>query len=305
MMKRWLAAFAVVVAAVSVPATASALTKEAAGHHLVAEGDLVRARAAVIAALGGDLSPEERASCLELMVVIERWSAVGTRPRTNIVKDDTPIPEGEDWSSSFTAAREALVAGRYRAAEVRFVALSQSAPDASNRARAEELAMLAHDIAEHDHKPLPTPAAQDAAKPEEGKKVEEWYGWETLICDGASIVTAPILVGIGGYLVCAPIVHAANGQGLKALASLGLRVGGPVVFAIAGGLIEAGATDCRSYCGLGGGIVGFGVGIVTAMVIDSAVLARKDVVKKTEKPTIVPTGNARADRLEFGIAGTF
>jgi hypothetical protein len=80
----------------------------------------------------------------------------------------------------------------------------------------------------------------------------EWYGWQTLSVDGASIAMiagggesgSPALsvVGIGGLLIGAPIVHAVH-RNHWALPSLGMRLG-------SAGLMTAGAflsLSCISY----------------------------------------------------------
>lgn len=309
MLHRWVAAFAVVVTALSLPATAHAEGRSVV--ELVADGDLRGARAAVIAALGEDLPPDERAANLELLVIIERWSRFVSRPRAHVEDDDQPIPDDADWTTSFASAREALVESRFDAAAARLDALARSAPDATSRARAERLATLARAIKAHD---FAAPIAQSAATappPDVPTDVttndREWYGWETLICDGASIVTSPLLIGIGGYVLCAPIVHLGNGEPVKALASFGLRLGAPVGLGIGFAAIEIGTHNgrCEFGCGFTGLFVGAGIGIVSAIAIDAAALARKDVRKTQKGSAIVPTGSARGDRVELGVAGTF
>lgn len=311
MLTRWLASFAVVVAAVSLPAVASA--KDHTAVDLVVDGDLPGARAAVVATLGGDLPADARAANMELLVVIERWSTSGGRPKARM--DDTAVADGADWNASFVAAREALAEGRMSAAEIRLEALERTAPDAVSRARAHQLMTLAHDLGIHDaavRSAAPSPAAPPPVgahfaperEPEEGR---QWYGWETLICDGTAVVTAPFLIGIAGYVLCAPIVHLANGQPVKAAASIGVRLGAPLGLALAGGLIDAGANNgrCEFGCGMGGAIIGGGIGIVSAVVLDAAVLARKDVKRTEKSASLVPMGSARGDRVEVGLAGTF
>lgn len=310
---RCLAPFAVAVAIVSLPAVASAQDHTAVD--LVVDGDLPGARAAVVSALGGDLPADARAANMELLVVIERWSTTGGRPKSRL--DDTAVNEGADWNGSFVAARDALVEGRSAAAESRLGALERSAPDAVSRARAHALMTLAHDVGVHDAAtpsapPPPVTATIRHAPDGPSKEGRVWYGWETLICDGASLVTSTILVGIGGYALCAPIVHLANGQAAKAGASIGLRLGAPLGVGITATALVYAASDgqrCDLGCALAF-VVGAGAGVVSAVVVDATVLARKDV-KKTEKtstaPTasIVPTGNAHRDRVELGLAGTF
>lgn len=304
---RWLAPFAVAVTVLSLPAVASA--KDRTAIDLVMDGDLRGARAAVVSALGEDLPADARAANMELLVVIERWSTTGGRPKSRL--DDTSVDEGADWNASFVAARDALVEGRSAAAESRFEALERSARDAVSRARAQALMTLAHDLGIHDaavRSTPPPPVMVHHAPDGESKNGRVWYGWETLICDGASLVTSTILVGIGGYALCAPIVHLANGQAVKAAASIGLRLGAPLGMGLAAtGLAYAGSDgECGLGCALAF-VVGAGAGVVSAVALDAAVLARKDADKKekTSSASIVPTGTARSDRVELGLAGTF
>lgn len=299
-------ALAVVLAAVALPARAEA--KDPPAYALAAEGDLERARASVVAALGEDLSAQHRAAYLELMVVIERWSTAGARPHARLASAETALPESADWNASFAEAREALVAGRYRAATARFATLAKSAPDASSRVRSEALGGLADRIAAHDSARPDVSRAGGAPTDAPEPKTKQWYGWETLICDGASVVTSPILIGIGGYFFCSPIVHLAHGQPIHALASFGTRFSAPITLALGGGLLDAAAQSdgrCELSCGVVGAVVGFGLGIVTAIAIDAAVLARKEVPRTEKKATVVPTGFAASGRMELGVVGTF
>ena len=73
------------------------------------------------------------------------------------------------------------------------------------------------------------------------------------------------------------------------------------------GLVYAGSDgNCGLGCALAF-VVGAGAGVVSAVALDAALLARKDGEKKekTSSASIVPTGSARSDRVELGLAGTF
>ncbi len=94
-----------------------------------------------------------------------------------------------------------------------------------------------------------------------------WYGWETLIVDGASILTAPLIVGAGGYVFGAPIVHITHGNPGHAAASLGLRL----VLPLGGGAL-AYTTTRSGYSTL----TAFALGALTAMTLDSLLLAHDD-----------------------------
>ena len=78
------------------------------------------------------------------------------------------------------------------------------------------------------------PRAVNAAEP-----VTNWYGWQLLVTDGASVAvftagasagsTSPVMVRLAGYLVGAPIVHLAHGRPGAAAGSLGLRALLPIL----------------------------------------------------------------------------
>jgi len=140
--------------------------------------------------------------------------------------------------------------------------------------------------------PVADPAAQPA--PVEAPAVDwhrqrrhseetYWYGWQTLIADGASLVVVPIIAGstesealafvaLGGYLLAPPIIHAAHGRWGITFASLGLRIGLPVVAALVGAAVDQ---DCRDFCA--GPVVGLIAGIGGAVTLDAALLSDEKV----------------------------
>src|SRR5689334_1053511 len=84
-----------------------------------------------------------------------------------------------------------------------------------------------------------TPITKPATK-------QEWYGWQILASDAATLATTGLLLGTlknedygqfnfyAGYLVAAPTIHLAHGNVGTALGSFGLRAGLPLVGAFAG-----------------------------------------------------------------------
>lgn len=121
-------------------------------------------------------------------------------------------------------------------------------------------------------------------------RADEWYGYQTLAADGAAtslLVGAAVadggarkglfIVSATTYIVASPIIHAANGREGAAFGALGLRLVAPVAFGLLGILVGT-AGDHRGSWGapLVGGLIGLGVGVVTAMAIDAAALARKE-----------------------------
>lgn len=163
------------------------------------------------------------------------------------------------------------------------------------------------------NEPIACPRVTPPPREPETEMESRWYGWQILIVDGASIVTMPILVGVGGYFLGGPIVHAAHDHwGMGAL-SLGLRVAGPTV-----GILAMGGADCKGdFCGLGL-LLGAAVGAGVAIAIDVALLAHDEVpvTKAPEraaapifsiKPSVTPELTPRRELhgVSLGVSGTF
>jgi hypothetical protein len=162
--------------------------------------------------------------------------------------------------------------------------------------------------------PPPAPSSEEVVDRE-----TRWYGWQTLIADGVSLVTAPLIVGIITYPIAAPLVHAAHGRWESAGASLGIRVVAPLGLALLGGTISflaLGGGHGGELAGLAavpGAVVGGALGVVSAIVIDAAVLAREPVATRSEtaryrSPPIrlVPKAAVRLEGgVDLGVVGVF
>jgi hypothetical protein len=168
-----------------------------------------------------------------------------------------------------------------------------------------------------------------------------WYGWETLMADGISVLVVPALAvsidskgdggaavaaAAGSYVLAAPIIHLAHGRPGIAAASLGLRLGAPVGGAFLG---AAAAGNCNgSFCRLEGAAIGFVLGMVTATVVDAAALSyeprdkdedggderSRDEARRAEPSkappkkaiSFAPTGGPRREGgFDVGLAATF
>ena len=148
---------------------------------------------------------------------------------------------------------------------------------------------------------------------------EEWYGWQTLTTDAASVT---FLVGFGvaagrsnndatetvfasacagAYFLGGPIVHAAHGNWGRAAGSLGLRVGAPFVGSLLG-LVIASSTDSSFDDSAGMGAVGALVGIGTAVVLDAAVLGYETV---QDEPVVMPAMSTGKNGTWVGVTGRF
>src|SRR5262245_3787576 len=72
--------------------------------------------------------------------------------------------------------------------------------------------------------PEPPAAAPPAAAP-----AEHWYGWQILLSDLASltlgVASQQSIVFGAGYIAAPPLIHVLHGQGTRALASAGMRIG--------------------------------------------------------------------------------
>ncbi len=161
---------------------------------------------------------------------------------------------------------------------------------------------------------------------------KEWYGWQILLADGASIA-AGIGVGLAtngdgggvarglatasaGYVLAAPMVHWANGQVGPGFGSMSLRVGAPLVMAAWGVFGGSILLSDENGAAVGAGI-GAGVGILGAIVVDAAVLAYRPVDPKerervsgaAKKPALQWTPTAHYDvqraATTVGLAGSF
>jgi len=145
-----------------------------------------------------------------------------------------------------------------------------------------------------------------------------WYGWQTLIMDGATLsifVSAAIASsaddGVGaklGGLVAASyelgpgIIHVVHGNPGRGLASFGIRVGLPLAGAFIGASAASGCDGFR--CEVGGAAVGALLGAGGAIAIDAAVFAYDD--PKRISPSHValrPLLSLSPGRAFVGLAG--
>jgi hypothetical protein len=149
-----------------------------------------------------------------------------------------------------------------------------------------------------------------------------WYGDETLLMDGASAAVAllavladdelasPILgfASIGGYVAGGPMMHVRHHAPGRALGSVALRVGLPLL-----GLAPALACSGRERdgCGeaIGAVLIGLPLGIGAAIAIDAAVLAREDVPVYDEHARIhfgiSPLVTRTSTGVAMNVAGAF
>jgi hypothetical protein len=153
-----------------------------------------------------------------------------------------------------------------------------------------------------------------------------WYGWQTLGTDGATLVSIAIFGGLGsvahsdvltgiggatasvGYLLGSPAVHAGHGQWALAAGSLGLRVGAPIAGAVGGYLV--GQLACPKHddgdipCPVATAEVGAISGLLTAVIVDAAVLAYEPT-RPMATVRWTPNVSIGGNDFRVGIAGSF
>jgi hypothetical protein len=175
-------------------------------------------------------------------------------------------------------------------------------------------------------------AEEEAVVTAQGPKVEVepaprkiWYGWQILAVDGGGQTLAVLLgvtlgnqdggaiglgTGLATYALGGPIVHFAHGNVGKGFGSLALRVGLPPASAFTGAAIERSNCSSEMFCGLTGAALGLVVGTVSAIVLDTAVLAYKRVPPETtakrssgfESLVVVPNLSHESAGLSVGAA---
>jgi hypothetical protein len=143
------------------------------------------------------------------------------------------------------------------------------------------------------------PAASSEAQPPPVADTQErhWYGWQTLIVDGVGILTLPVLVGFGVYLVGAPIVHWAHGRVGLGFADVGMRLG----LAVGLGVVAYARTGAQHMDLLPAALL-FSVIESPAIALDASLLEWEQVERPKVAPLVVPR---REGGAMLGVVGTF
>jgi hypothetical protein len=165
---------------------------------------------------------------------------------------------------------------------------------------------------------------------------EHWYGWQTLAMDAAWVgllgiaVTAiavdpafndegapnavaiiAMVPAVPTYLFGAPIVHAAHGHWDRAGASLALRIGAPIVLGYLGSGLgtltcPGKASDTSNYhCVNGATGAGAIAGLVAAISLDAALLARERVPNRPSAGGWSPTVSLNRSGFSVGLGSEF
>ena len=147
----------------------------------------------------------------------------------------------------------------------------------------------------------PTPVEQPRRMAPKGKEEETWYGYQTLIVDGASLglVVGGIaianhpgssdsggsvaLAGSVGYILGAPVVHWMHGRIGPGFGSLGLRVGLPLAGLFWGAILGSAVDSHRGELFNDGAGIGFLAGMGSAILLDAALLAYEKPSEKEKE----------------------
>jgi hypothetical protein len=163
-------------------------------------------------------------------------------------------------------------------------------------------------------------SAQEAYAGPQGR----WYGYQTLIFDGAAAVLFPVglavafeeggksfpikgfsLMALGGsaYLFGPPTVHWVHGRVGVGFLSMGLRLLSPVAGLGLGAIASEIATRSKNQIGIPIGVV---VGAVAAAGVDAAVLAWDKGPRGVSSPyTVLPDLVITRRAATIGVAGAF
>jgi hypothetical protein len=167
--------------------------------------------------------------------------------------------------------------------------------------------------------------AQDAGD-EEGEAAEaaerrHWYGWQTLVADGASL--AALLAGASlnnrrsgnddlgdtlawtgllGYEFAPGIVHFVHRNPGRGFASFGLRLGMPLAAAFLGASLASGCNT--NLCESNGAGVGVLLGMGGAIAIDAAVFAYDDRKRSSSRRLeLLPVLSVTRQQAWIGLGG--
>jgi hypothetical protein len=213
----------------------------------------------------------------------------------------------------------------------------RDAPDRIMRILILSLAFLAPAVASVARAEPPPPVGPTIAAPQPPVVVSQraWYGWQTLLVDGAATgllvasipiqsndANVPLFVGgLGTFALGAPIAHVAHDHPWRGLGSLGLRLGLPAIGLAVGAMVAptVAGDHPNDTTGAGavsemiaGGLVGAGIGAVAAMAIDASVLAwdsgpaaPRDSSRAQSFARIAPNVGVTPRGASVGLAGTF
>lgn len=155
-------------------------------------------------------------------------------------------------------------------------------------------------------------AAAEAPRHPASPPKRVWYGWQTLTMDGLSVAVPITLAAaksdaaayaFGGFYLFGPaVVHWTHENVGTGFASVGVRVGSPLV-----GLLAGCAVSCGGRGDYEAAFAGLFLGYAAAVVLDAAAFAWEDPEPQRygARPTITPTASIHRGGGTFGLVGSF
>lgn len=159
----------------------------------------------------------------------------------------------------------------------------------------------------------PGASASMAIRPE---RQREYYGWQVIAADVASLLVGlampdgghGAIIGVTGYALGGPVIHALHGNNGTAVASLGLRLGLPLAGGLMGGVVYDYEHEEEDFDVLEYLAVGVVLGTATAALVDWAVLGWTDehAPRPAEpKYVLVPQVAVGENGMSLGVLGRF
>jgi hypothetical protein len=185
------------------------------------------------------------------------------------------------------------------------------------------LASPARAFADDDADGAPRPIRVDLREQGGAPRERVWYGWEPLVADAAAMVSygAGLAVhgkalsdaGLGLYGAASPTIHVLHDHAGKAVASFFLRVGAPLALGVAGYALAPSRGDGLLASPSDGppaaAQIGVAVGMLAAIAIDDALLAREEISSPAGAPrdalVVRPTAAPVRDGGIVGVVGSF
>ncbi len=143
----------------------------------------------------------------------------------------------------------------------------------------------------------------------------EWYGWQILVTDVATVATTAVLLSVehnesygqyhfmGGYLSGGPIVHLTHRNYGQAVGSLAMRAALPVIGAYVG--CAAYGQSGEMFGCLPGMAMGVLLGMVSATAADAAALSWADEKPRPKTFEVMPSASVTNKTATFGLQGIF
>jgi hypothetical protein len=148
-----------------------------------------------------------------------------------------------------------------------------------------------------------------------------WYGWQTLVADGASFASLLVSAslngqsstsgdiadtlawsGLLGYEFAPGIIHFVHRNPGRGFASFGLRLGMPLAGAFVGASVASGCNT--NLCEASGAGIGALLGMAGAIAIDAAVFAYDDPKHSSpHRLSLLPVVSVTPQQAWIGLAG--